>query len=101
MKSRIISLLNNHKGKDNAIFASEISKLLGISETEQSSQVTRSIIREIVNSGIAPIASCRRGYFMVANDAEVHEQFNQIQCIIDSLKKRQDGLFKGYRKCSV
>jgi hypothetical protein len=85
-KKQIISIIENHVGRDNAITVGEIASLIGRKYYEgMTNPVTRAEIKEIINESRIPIGSCGNGYFIITN-------YNELNIYVKSLKSRIYGI---------
>lgn len=71
-ETRILKILDNHKGKDNAIAGYKLADLIDICDRR-----LRQIVNHLIFEHLIPIASSTRrkesGYFLIQTDKERHE----------------------------
>jgi len=82
LKTQVMNVLKNHKGRENAIKASRISRMLSYKDDSITSSVVRGVIHQIVQDECLPVGSCNRGYFVLT---EVERKL-----YLDNLIKRRD-----------
>lgn len=86
---RLHDILNEHKGKDNAITSAEIACELGISE-DATHAITRSLIFQAIERFCLPVAATVKGYYIVATKEEEDEYITNLASRISGIQKRMD-----------
>ena len=91
-------IFNEHKGKENAIYAKDIAKLLEITEDATVPKTRQAIKKFMENSGIPIGGNSKVGYYVVTNDTEFDECIDSLDSRIKGIKDRKATLTKNYRK---
>lgn len=90
LKLQLKHILWRHKGKNQAITASELCRLI-----EQPDRTVRLIIREL-RSDLFPVLSSGRGYYLPSNRAELDQCVASMKSrLIEDAKTRRDILKAG------
>lgn len=85
MKTKILLLLQQHKGKKNAIPVDWIARALMICNIDTTGYPIRLAIKELIQKDQVAIGSCSQGFYLIETEAE------RLQTI-DNLIMRQNGL---------
>ena len=97
MKTKILLLLQQHKGKKNAIPVDGIARALMVHNIDATGYPIRLAIKELIQKEQVAIGSCSRGFYLIETEAE------RLQTI-DNLILRQNGLssrIKALRTCII
>lgn len=92
---QIMNILINHKGSQNAITASKIAVLCGMSKTEGHSHVRKKIL-EIIDEYNLPIGSNNKGYYIISNIDEYNDYITHLDNRINEMLRREDLLKRSY-----
>ena|SRR4030042_3294788 len=93
--SALVSVLGD--GKANSQHAPELESSLdmGVGHTQEP---TRDLIRDAIVNHEMPIGSTPRGYFLINTEEELTEAINNQQQRIEGIKKRINGLRRGWQR---
>lgn len=94
---KLRDILNEHKGKDNAITSAEIANKLGINE-DATHALTRSLITQAIEKYRLPVAATVKGYYIVATKEEADEYITNLTSRISGILKRRETFEKN---CAV
>ena len=86
MKSFERYMLNEHKGRKNAVTSREIEARFHCKGAE-----VRRMVNELRCGGV-PICSCNKGYYYATNDQEVKETVAHLEGRIKKIRAAQDGM---------
>lgn len=85
---RVVSILEEHRGKDNAISSREINERID-ADNVGSFPRTREIVREILERELLPIASGNDGYYVIETREELEEEIESINRRIGNIAERR------------
>jgi len=97
MKDKIIAVLANHKGKNQAITVAEVASLVSTHSFDFSCSPVRAAIREIIENKQLPIGSCNKGYYLIETEQERSQVINDLMSRIIGIQARI-GLIK---RCQI
>lgn len=83
---KLIKVMNNHRGKENAATTSQIAKELGIKENYTNTHIRKATL-EALEKGCC-ICSCDKGYFVANTYTELTEYINSLYSRIFGIQKR-------------
>ena len=98
LKSKIITILNNCKGKDKAILSDHIARIFDIDDDPRTNYQTRKLIREIIDEGELPIGSCRNGYFLIVSQKELCDCIDSLESRAASIRLRKNNIQTAFWK---
>lgn len=81
LKAEVQQILEEHRGKDNAIVSADLIDAIEIDDAEGNPRI-REIIRELITEDQIPIASYNRGYFIIETEDELNEYLEHLDARI-------------------
>ena len=97
MKTKILTLLQQHKGKKNAITVNGIARALKVHNIGATGYPIRLAVKELIQKDKVAIGSCSQGFYLIETEAE------RLQTI-DNLVSRQNELssrIRALRTCVI
>jgi len=84
LEQRLLLLLANHRGQENAITSTEIASRLNIDR-----RTVRSLVHRLREKGVAVASSSigNRGYFIPANQKEANRCITQLKSRVKEISK--------------
>jgi DNA-binding IscR family transcriptional regulator len=87
VENKILGILENHQGADNAITYKDIATQLGVSR-----RTVRLIVKKLIESDMVPIGSISDGsgggYFLISSEEERKRAVAELNARIHSLSMR-------------
>lgn len=96
-ESRIVAVIANHVGKENAITSKAIAEKVGVKDRE-GTPVTRGQIKDVLEKTRLPIGACNKGYFVLANDDEAREYLRNLEDRANAIDARARFVAQAYRQ---
>ena len=97
MRTKILLLLQQHKGKKNAITVDGIARALMVHNIGATGYPIRMAVKELIQKDQVAIGSCSQGFYLIETKAE------RMQTI-DNLISRQNGInlrIRALRACII
>jgi hypothetical protein len=94
---KIKEILWGHKGKENAVPASEISDLIGVDERETYSE-TRRLVLKAVKKYELPIAATDKGYYFIETQEELINYLGILDSRILEIEERKKVIYNNFVK---
>lgn len=96
MKNRVIDVLKNHFGRENAITTREIARKVHSSERHDTQPAVRKAIREaILDSGL-PVASDGSGYYLIRDFDEMTNYLEDLESRARAIRARGDAVLHNF-----
>ena len=92
----IKKILENHKGKSNAISSGEIARQLGLKQ-EDTHVEPRQYILEVIIKYKLPVAGTGKGYYLIANKNELEEYQESLDSRIEKIRFRKAMVTKNFK----
>lgn len=70
MKTKILTLLQQHKGKKNAITVDGIARALRVHNIGATGYPIRMAVKELIQKDQVAIGSCSQGFYLIETEAE-------------------------------
>lgn len=97
-KQDIKSILDKHRGRNNAISRAELVSRINFDEPgEDRDRKVRDLLSELRSEGF-PVASLKSGYFLCEDEIEFDAAISKLSKYLVSTKKGIDGLIKTKNK---
>ena len=92
---QIKNILLKHKGRDNAIPANKIAKMLNIPDDDTVS-TTRGLITKLILEDGMPIGACENGYFHIETQQELADYMAYLDQKIEQITTRKAKVVSNY-----
>lgn len=96
MLKKIKKILEKHVGKENAISAAKIAKLIGKQEDDTHAR-TRDILFKTAKKYKLPLAATSKGYYLIETEDEYNEYIDNLNKRIKGIKKRKKIITENYK----
>lgn len=89
-------ILDNHRGRDQAISSAAMASAVGISDGD-ANPTTRFEIRDLIKRTALPVAGCNEGYFVIETDQELNEYVGRLEQRKRGIDERISLVCRAYR----
>jgi len=97
---RIKDILLHHKGAENAIYAAEVARLIGLPK-EEGNRTIRVMIEQAIYAYGLPIASNHYGYFLIETPFELNHYLQSLNARVTGIEKRAKTIADNYKSWGV
>lgn len=99
--NELVSLLERHVGRENAITSGEIAEDVSGLKPQGTNYSTRKAVREVTMFRDVPVASSGSGYYVVASAEELDAYVDQLQQRADKIQTRRVAVMQAAHKYGV
>jgi len=97
MKERVLAVLLQHRGSNNAIQSHVIGSEARVYDVDPTSYKVRACIRELIDEGV-PIGSGPDGYYIMETQAELQHNIASLSSRITSMTRRRDNMIRAFNE---